>query len=219
VNNLIVIQSWQIHLITSFSHSAVRGRAGARQIGHRKGLKIMGELALEERVYLTKPSIELNDQYLSFYQEWKESGEDMVPWVISKDPSNFEAMIQFLVNNENKEDLPEDRVPDSTYWLVTKDKKIIGVVNIRHRLTKKLLNRGGHIGYGIRPSERRKGYATKLLALTLDKTKELGIQKVLVVCDEGNVASEKTILNNGGIPDTSYVEEDGNIVKRFWIQI
>jgi predicted acetyltransferase len=81
------------------------------------------------------------------------------------------------------------------------------------------LNCGGHIGYGIRPSERRKGYATKLLALSLDKTKELGIQNVLVVCDEGNVASEKTILNNGGIPDTSYVEEDGNVVKRFWIQL
>jgi predicted acetyltransferase len=179
----------------------------------------MGELSVKEQVFLRRPSIELKEQYLSFYQEWKESGEDMVPWVISKDPSNFEAMIQFLRDNENEEKLPDNWVPDSTFWLVTESQKIIGAVNIRYRLTEKLLNCGGHIGYGIRPSERRKGYATKLLALSLDKTKELGIQNVLVVCDEGNVASEKTIVNNGGIQDTSYVEEDGNVVKRFWIHL
>ena len=70
---------------------------------------------------------------------------------------------------------------------------IIGswAVNIRHSLTEHLFNAGGHIGYGIRPSERRKGYATKLLALSLEKAKELNITKALVVCDEVNTASEK----------------------------
>lgn len=74
------------------------------------------------------------------------------------------------------------------------------------------------MGYGIRPTERQKGYATQLLAMALEKTKELGIRKVLVVCDEDNIASEKTIVKNGGIPDTSFTEDDGNIVKRFWIE-
>ncbi len=96
---------------------------------------------------------------------------------------------------------------------------MIGAVNIRHRLTKRLLDRGGHIGYGIRPSERQKGYATKLLSLSLQKTRELGLEKVLVTCDEHNIASEKTILNNGGVPDTNFIEEDGNVIKRFWIEL
>jgi predicted acetyltransferase len=170
-----------------------------------------------EEVSLIKPCKELREQYFSFYQEWKDSGENMVPWVISKDPTNFEEMIQFLLDNE--ENLPDNWVPDSTYWLVTKEQRIVGAVNIRHRLTEKLFNCGGHIGYGIRPSERRKGFATKLLALALDKAEELGIQKVLVVCDEDNIASEKTILNNGGKPDSDYIEEDGNVVKRYWIHL
>lgn len=174
---------------------------------------------MKESAYLKKPCSELKEQYLSFYQEWKESGEDMVPWVISKDPSDFEGMIQFLIDNENAVDLPDNWVPDSTYWLITQDNRVIGAVNIRHQLTQKLLECGGHIGYGIRPSERRQGYATKLLALALEKAKELGIKSVLVVCDEVNVASEKTILKNGGKPDTNYVEEDGNVVKRFWIHL
>lgn len=163
--------------------------------------------------------MDLESEYQSFYREWKESGEDMIPWVISKDPSNFQEMIQFLLDSENGINLPENWVPDSTFWLVNEDKKVIGAVNIRHQLTDKLFNCGGHIGYGIRPSERRKGYATKLLSLSLDKAKELGIHKVLVVCDKGNTGSEKTILNNGGVPDTDFIEEDGNIIKRFWIEI
>lgn len=169
--------------------------------------------------YLIKPTIELKSEYLSFYQEWLESGEDMIPWVISKDPSDFEEMLQSLWDAEKGENLPEHWVPDSTFWLVNEDRKVIGAVNIRHRLTEQLYNCGGHIGYGIRPSERKKGYATRLLALSLEKAKELGIQKVLVVCDKGNVGSEKTIVNNAGMPDTDFIEEDGNIVKRFWIEL
>lgn len=163
--------------------------------------------------------MELKSAYLSFYKEWKDSGEDMIPWVINKEPSNFQSMIQFLLDSENGNNLPENWVPGSTFWLVSENKKVIGVVNIRHLLTTELLNNGGHIGYGIRPSERRKGYATKLLSLSLEKAKELGIKKVLVVCDQSNIGSKKTILNSGGSPDTDYIEEDGNIIKRYWIEL
>jgi predicted acetyltransferase len=79
------------------------------------------------------------------------------------------------------------------------------------------MNAGGHIGYGIRPSERQKGFATELLRLALEKTRELGINRVLVVCDAINVGSEKTIQKNGGIEDTDFVEDDGNVIKRYWI--
>lgn len=120
-------------------------------------------------VSLLTPTIDLQEEYLDFYNEWKDSSETMIPWVITKDPSNFPAMVQELLDAHNGINLPDSWVPDSTYWLVTDHNRIVGVVNIRHSLTEHLFNAGGHIGYGIRPSERRKGYATKLLALSLEK--------------------------------------------------
>ncbi|AOY16831.1 GNAT family N-acetyltransferase [Bacillus sp. ABP14] len=170
-------------------------------------------------VSLLTPTTDLQDEYLDFYNEWKDSGETMIPWVISKDPSNFPAMVQELLDAHNGVNLPQSWVPDSTYWLVTDNNRIVGAVNIRHSLTEHLFNAGGHIGYGIRPSERRKGYATKLLELSLEKTKKLNITRALVVCDEVNTASEKTILHNGGLRDKDFIEEDGNVVRRFWIEL
>lgn len=170
-------------------------------------------------VSLLTPTTDLQDEYLDFYNEWKDSGETMIPWVITKDPSNFPAMVQELLDAHNGVNLPESWVPDSTYWLVTDHNRIVGAVNIRHSLTEHLFNAGGHIGYGIRPSERRKGYATKLLELSLEKTKKLNITRALVVCDEVNTASEKTILHNGGVRDDDFIEEDGNVVRRFWIEL
>lgn len=171
-----------------------------------------------DNAFLAEPGFEYKDEYMDFYEEWKASGESIVPWVVSREPSDFEGMLQFLRQNETGEGIPEDWVPSSTYWLVTENKRVIGAVNIRHRLNEKLLQSGGHIGYGIRPSERQKGHASLLLSLALEKAKELGITKALVVCDDWNVPSEKTILKNGGVPDASFTEEDGNIVKRFWIE-
>ncbi|MDA1642210.1 MULTISPECIES: GNAT family N-acetyltransferase [Bacillus cereus group] len=170
-------------------------------------------------VSLLTPTTDLQDEYLNFYNEWKDSGETMIPWVISKDPSNFPAMVQELLDAHNGVNLPQSWVPDSTYWLVTDNNRIVGAVNIRHSLTEHLFNAGGHIGYGIRPSERRKGYATKLLELSLEKTKKLNITRALVVCDAVNTASEKTILHNGGVRDDDFIEEDGNVVRRFWIEL
>ncbi|ADY22688.1 GNAT family N-acetyltransferase [Bacillus paranthracis] len=170
-------------------------------------------------VSLLTPTTDLQEEYLDFYNEWKDSGETMIPWVITKDPSNFPAMVQELLDAHNGINLPDSWVPDSTYWLVTDHNRIVGAVNIRHSLTEHLFNAGGHIGYGIRPSERRKGYATKLLALSLEKAKQLNITKALIVCDEVNTASEKTILHNGGLRDEDFIEEDGNVVRRFWIEL
>ena len=185
------------------------------------GRKVFKELkeGMENKLFLSKPTMELKGEYLSFYNEWKESGEEMIPWVIQRDPSNFNEMLQFLYDHEVGNNLQEGWVKDSTYWLINGDRKVIGVVNIRHQLTDFLLNRGGHIGYGIRPSERRKGYATKLLSLALEKAKEIGIEKALVVCDKGNIGSFRTIVKNGGVEDIDFIEEDGNIVKRFWIEL
>ncbi len=120
-------------------------------------------------VSLLTPTTDLQEEYLDFYNEWKDSGETMIPWVITKNPANFPAMVQELLDAHNGINIPETWVPDSTYWLVTDENKIVGAVNIRHSLTEHLFNAGGHIGYGIRPSERRKGYATKLLKLSLEK--------------------------------------------------
>ncbi|MHA0858483.1 GNAT family N-acetyltransferase [Paenibacillus sp. CMAA1364] len=170
-------------------------------------------------ILLIQPSIELREEYMDFYNDWKQSSEDMVPWVIERDPTEFEEMLDFLTKNEEEQFIPEGWVLNSTYWLVVGNRKIVGAVNIRHGLTDKLFNSGGHIGYGIRPSERQKGYASKLLTLALGKSKEIGIKNVLVVCDDHNVASRKTILKNGGVQDKDFVEEDGNVINRFWIKL
>lgn len=167
---------------------------------------------------LVKPQSDLKYEYLSFYQEWKESGEDMVPWVISKDPSDFQGMLNSLSDSEKGLGVPEGWVPDSTFWLINHHNRVLGAVNIRHRLTEYLFNAGGHIGYGIRPSERRKGLATILLGLSLIEAKKLGIEDALVVCDAVNIGSEKTIIKNGGKPDTDFIEDDGNVIKRYWIK-
>ncbi|MDD9271627.1 GNAT family N-acetyltransferase [Paenibacillus sp. GCM10023248] len=175
---------------------------------------------MHQSVKLIKPSADYKQEYISFYEDWKSTGEDIVPWVVEKEPYDFTAMVNFLYSQDT-EDKIEDHsfVPHSTYWLVNEHNRIVGAVNIRHRLNAKLLNSGGHIGYGIRPSERRKGYASALLALALQVTQEMGLDKVLLVCDKGNVGSERTIVKNGGRFESEYVEEDGNVVRRFWIQL
>lgn len=94
----------------------------------------------------------------------------------------------------------------------------VGAVNIRHYLNESLYKSGGHIGDGIRPSERRKGYATAMIDLALEKCKELGINKVLMTCDKTNIGSAKSIINNGGVLESEF-EEDGVVEQRYWITL
>ena len=92
------------------------------------------------------------------------------------------------------------------------------MIDIRHRLNDYLLNFGGHIGYSVRKSERQKGYATEMLNLALKECVNLGIKKVLITCDKNNVASAKTIINNGGKLENEIAKED-RITQRYYITL
>jgi predicted acetyltransferase len=108
-------------------------------------------------------------------------------------------------------------VNSSTYWLIKDRSRIIGAVNIRHRLNPYLLEVGGHIGYGIRPSERRKGYATEILKQALAKARDPGISEALVTCDKDNIGSAKVIIKNGGVLESEVVS-NGLEIQRYWIK-
>ena len=95
---------------------------------------------------------------------------------------------------------------------------MVGAVNIRHYLNEHFLAYGGHIGDGIRPSERRKGYATQMIGLALEECRKMGIKKVLMVCDRNNMGSAKSIMKNGGIPENELLEGD-KIVQKYWIDL
>ncbi|HMF29906.1 MAG TPA: GNAT family N-acetyltransferase [Candidatus Lokiarchaeia archaeon] len=168
---------------------------------------------------LVPPAPDVQQEYLEMITEWQASGEKMIPWVLNEDPSDFDAMIAKLENQSQGKGLKEGLVPATTYWLARNDGKILGATNIRHYLNEFLERTGGHIGMGIRPSERRKGYGTELLRMALKITRDMGITSVLVTCDKDNIASARTIQKNGGVLDSEEEEEDGVIVQRYWIQI
>lgn len=132
---------------------------------------------------------------------------------------SFDSYVQKINDMSLGKGLPDGYVPATEYWLVDGD-RFIGAVNIRHSLTEHLLNEGGHIGYDIRPSERGKGYGKEILRLALPKAKELGIESVLVTCDENNSASKKIIEANGGVFENTHPSSEGAGVKlRYWIHL
>ena len=165
---------------------------------------------------LIKPTIVLKQEYLEMLDEWKQSNEKIVPWVLNEDTFDFQAMISRFEDYSQVIGLKEGLVPHSTYWFVRDDDKILGAVNIRHWLNDYLKNIGGHIGYGIRPSERRKGYATEMLRKALGIISEMGIKSVLVTCDKDNIASAKTIIKNGGVLHSEDLD-NGVVFQRYWI--
>jgi predicted acetyltransferase len=153
-------------------------------------------------------------QLLDMMDEWYATGEKIIPYAIRKvDYHDYTIYVDNLEVKENRTNL----VPDSTFFCLDEERNIfVGAINIRHFLNDNLLKNGGHIGDGVRPSERRKGIATKMIGLALEECKKLEINKVLMVCDKNNIASAKSIINNRGILENE-IEVDGIIEQRYWI--
>jgi len=168
---------------------------------------------------LVRPSARHEESHASFIAEVVNLGEKLVPWVLAEVGDDFGDYLTRLDRASRGLDLRPGLVPHSTFWLLDATDTIVAVSNLRHSLTDFLRSYGGHIGFGVRPSVRRRGYATEVLRRTLLEARKLGIRDVLVTCDKGNVGSARAILANGGEFDSESVVEPHPIpVQRYWIR-
>jgi predicted acetyltransferase len=164
-------------------------------------------VALVDTVELVPPTAVFRESYCSLVSEVIAAGEAFVPFVLE-----FEDCARGVA-------LPPGFVAHSTYWLVSDCTTVVGVSNIRHSLTDSLRREGGNIGYGIRPSARRRGFGTTILQKSLNRAAQLGLTRVLVTCGKDNVGSAKAIARNGGIlASEEYLAARGEIVQRYWIE-
>lgn len=171
---------------------------------------------------LIAPTTSLHAAWLESRDEWgrgvHQDGAGMRP---QDDYDSAEGFAKWVRRLHAEEDLAvppsRDWVHCTHRWIVEGD-RILGAISLRHGLNHFLINVGGHIGYGVRPSERRKGLASWALALILDEARRLGLPRVLITCRLTNVASARTIEKAGGVFEDERGAGDDR-VRRYWIAL
>ena len=113
------------------------------------------------------------------------------------------------------------RCPGNTFLLIREsDNRIVGTLNLRWNLNEEMLRFGGHIGYGIRPTERRKGYNKINLYLGIVEAKKVGLEKVMLDCDVNNIGSDKTLKALGGVLERTEIDpSDGILTNVYWFNV
>lgn len=175
-----------------------------------------------EGLRLVRPSMEYQEQAIEYINEFTKYGSKIHgSGGLERYVGDYDEWLRKLEQDRNM--IPgsaNGRVPSETFMLIREgDNRLIGIINIRLMLNESLLNHGGHIGYGIRPTERRQGYAMYQLYLAMKFCLEKGIDRVLITCDKNNIGSAKTIINSGGILENEIVLEDGTLLQRYWIEL
>lgn len=178
-----------------------------------------------ERFYLEEPSLERKNEIIAYLDEFVKynsniNGTGSLDKIY--DGYTFEEILERCLNMKNEEYAKSiNRVPGKTFLLIRKnDNKIVGTINIRWNLSEKMLKFGGHIGYGIRPTERRKGYNKIQLYLVLLEAQKLNLDKVMLDCSVDNLGSDKTIKALGGILERCELDESDNTMTNvYWINV
>jgi predicted acetyltransferase len=165
---------------------------------------------------LTRPDVALVPSYLAFLGEVAALGERVWP----AQPEPAETPEVFVARLLREEVAPEPhRVPQTTYW-ATESNVVVGHIGLRHRLNAELAQFGGHIGYSVRPSHRRRGLAKEMLRQVLLTPKAREIGRLLLTCAPDNVASNRTILANGGVLErTLFAERIARETNLYWITV
>lgn len=168
---------------------------------------------------LLVPDARFHASFLASHREWDGATQDGAGIHDDDDvmsPDGFATYVAELVASEHTPRRP-GLVTDTYRWIVEGD-EYLGAISFRHELTEYLENFGGHIGYGIRPSARRRGLATWALARTLETARGRGYERVLVTCHDDNVASARTIERNGGVLEDTRANGDA-LMRRYWIPL
>ena len=170
---------------------------------------------------LIEPTTEYSRQIQAYRKEFLDCGDSMDGTHGLRDIEDPVKWIDHCALYKDPLTVPEGRVPATQYIFVREeDDKIVGMLQIRHYFNDYLEKYGGHIGYSVAPSERRKGHASQMLKTALPKCKELGIDKVLITCIDNNEGSRKTILANGGVYESSVYEPNEKVyLERYWINL
>ena len=176
---------------------------------------------MEEKLLLVRPTEDNIGQYEDYRREFLEHGDSMDGTGPMRRIESSREWLEHIRLYESADTLPEGRVLATQYLLVREsDGKLLGMLQLRHYLNDYLKKIAGHIGYSVRPSERRKGYAKRMLAMALDEARKLGLARVMSSCFVENEASRRTILANGGVFDSAvWDEEDGEMLERYWITL
>ena len=170
-----------------------------------------------EELRLVRPSEEHRSQYEAMMDEWESFGGRLNPGALRRYSNKRQKNVSY---EEWLEWIEEDRSNIQDMYFLTKGNHVIGAISIRFKRTLQDAGTDGHSGYGIRPSERRKGYATIMLSLALPIMKEYGINPVVITCAKENVGSAKTIIKNGGKLMKEVIDPDnGELVQIYYIDL
>jgi predicted acetyltransferase len=164
---------------------------------------------------LIELNADLKDKFLEMAREYKSAGEERYRAGLD----DFEAFLKSLEMYRTGKDLPAGHVRSNTFFLFDGE-KLIGSGSLRHALNAGLAVYGGHIGYDVRPSERRKGYGSLILQLTLEKARGRGLKRVFLTCDAENAASARIIEKHGGkLENQTIYEPTGKLISQYWIEL
>lgn len=158
---------------------------------------------------LVLPNEEMESRALDFKKEFFDNGEKTIngSYKLDMDRYTYSEWLQIIKDNLNKDVVNPKFGLSHTFFAVKYDGKIVGIVNFRHTITD-FYKDSGHIGYSVRPSERKKGYATEILRQVLECVKKQGLTEVYLTCKKDNEASRKTIVRNCGTLNRIFIKNE-----------
>ena len=176
---------------------------------------------MEEKLLLLRPTAEYIPQYEEYRREFLDFGGSMDGAGSLRRLESGRAWLDEVERFSRPETVPEGKVVSTQFILVREaDDRLLGMLQLRHYLNDYLAQYAGHIGYSVRPGERRKGYARRMLAMGLEEARALGLGRVMISCAVDNEGSRRTILANGGVfHSTLWDEEDQETLERYWIEL